>query len=138
QGLRLMSVVFNEETDGAGIHALIIGVTRYSHLEGGDGRRAADTCRLTQLSCAVQTTVAMFEWLINHQEFLPLPLMSCRLLISASPDELASNAPPRGYAEATLEEVLAAASEWRRAAASNRDNVTIFYFAGHGVQRTRT
>ena len=65
-----------------------------------------------------------------------MPLTSCRLLLSPSPPEIASEPALADLADAaTVENLNDAAYAWRADAASDRDNVTLFYFAGHGVQR---
>jgi Caspase domain len=132
-----MARVFFDPTPGAGLHALIVGVDRYPHLEGGDGPRAPNTYGMGQLTCAASTATRVFEWLMTYRRLLPYPLKSCRLLVSASPPQLAAHPPPAGFEEATLDNVLDAARDWRVDASGDPESSTLFYFAGHGVQRTR-
>jgi hypothetical protein len=114
-----------------GAHALIVGVSEYPHL-GGGRTPVADPWDMTQLTSAASTAHKVFEWLKSAT--LTAPLATCRVLLSPSPIEahLAGVADP-----ATLANVKQEARAWRADAASHPDNVTFFYFAGHGVQRTK-
>ena len=129
-----MSLLFdNRAALGAnpGAHALIIGVSRYPFLAGG-ATPVADPWGLDQLTASASSAHKMFEWLTGAR--LTVPLATCRVLLSPSPAE----AHLFGSAdEATFENVFADAHAWRLDAQSNADNVTFFYFAGHGVQRDK-
>jgi hypothetical protein len=116
-----------------GVHALIVGVSRYPFLAGGD-TPVADPWDLGQLTSAASSAHAMFEWL--KQARLPVPLATCRVLLS--PSSSVSEAPLAGLTEeATFDNVFAEAHAWRQDAASHQSNITLFYFAGHGVQRDK-
>jgi hypothetical protein len=116
-----------------GVHALIIGVSRYPFLAGGD-TPVADPWGLGQLTSAASSAHAMFEWLKKAR--LPAPLATCRVLLS--PSAAASEAPLAGLTDqATFDNVFADAHAWRQDAASHQSNITVLYFAGHGVQRDK-
>jgi hypothetical protein len=114
-----------------GVHALIIGVSRYPFLAGGV-TPVADPWGLDQLTSSASSAHKMFEWLLGAR--LPVPLATCRVLLSPSPSEghLAGVAN-----EATFQNVFDDAHAWRQDAQSNAENITFFYFAGHGVQRDK-
>jgi hypothetical protein len=114
-----------------GVHALIIGVSAYPHLAGGTAP-VADPWGMSQLTSTATTAQKIVDWLASA--LLPVPLATCRLLLSPSPAEaaLAGTA-----AAATVDNLLVEADLWRQDASTNRDNVTLFYFAGHGIQRTK-
>lgn len=78
----------------------------------------------------------MRDWLDASASRLSVPLGRCTTLLSPSPGEMALNA----FADriATHDAVSRALLEWREDCASDPDNLAFFYFAGHGVQRTRT
>lgn len=114
------------------VHALIIGVSEYPFLAGG-AQPVADSWGMDQLTSTAATAHTVFEWLRTAQ--LPLPLATCRVL-------LAPSAVTEGHRAGlthtpTLVNVLADASDWRDDAATHPDNITFFYFAGHGVQRNK-
>jgi hypothetical protein len=123
---------------GPGLHALIVGVSQYRHLLGGSGPTASFV-DLRQLSSAARSAYALYRWLLDRQQRLPIPLASVRLLLSPSPEEL--DAEP-GLAELSgpcgLEAFLTAAYDWRADADTHRGGYTLFYFAGHGIQANGT
>lgn len=118
------------------LHALIIGVSAYPHLPGGDGPPAPDGYGLTQLTAAARSAMAVRNWLDASDNRLSVPLGNCTTLLSPSPGEMAFCKSAAGLA--TRDEVSRALLDWRDDCASDPDNLAFFYFAGHGVQRTRT
>jgi hypothetical protein len=116
-----------------GVHALVIGVSSYPFLTDG-AQAVPDPWGMGQLTSTAASAFKMFEWLQRTRAKLPVPLATCRVLLSPSPQEPHLN----GVADAaTTMNVLAAANDWRNDASTHPDNVTFFYFAGHGVQRTK-
>lgn len=115
-----MSLVFDcRSTLGSrpAVHALVVGVGEYAD-------------RSWYLPPAVASASAIATWLQKHS--LAEPLATCRVLFSPSTD-LAGSGPT---ALATIDNFLRSASEWRADAASHRDNIALFYFSGHGFQRS--
>jgi hypothetical protein len=89
-----------------------------------------------QLTTSVRSAVAIAEWLRNAGSRLETPLASVELLLSPSPGER-RDVPGAAEAEpATRENLRRAALEWRAKCAEDPENVALFYFAGHGVERT--
>jgi hypothetical protein len=124
--------------DQPGLHALITGVSAYTNLPKGDQAGTPDSMDLYQLTSAALSAYKVYRWLVDHQHNLPVPLATCRLLLSPSSEELAAEATLNGLGAGTnLNNFLLAAKDWRQDAASNLDNMTFFYFAGHGAQRTK-
>jgi hypothetical protein len=129
-------LIFDEREQGTGLHALLVGVSSYPYLQSGE-KEKAETYGLGQLKSPARTVADIAQWLIKRKDRLGTPLRSCRLLASPSLAEqrnvpwLADSTP------ATMENMLKAAHAWRSDANSNNENATIFYFAGHGIQRTR-
>lgn len=129
-------LVFRSEDKGPGLHALVVGVSDYPNLIGGATERA-DTRGLRQLDSAARTAFDITVWLQQVSTRLGHPLRTCRLLASPSEAEL-QTAPDLARAlPATFDNLLAAALAWRDDAATDRAGATLFYFAGHGIQRTR-
>ncbi|MCY1021361.1 caspase family protein [Pyxidicoccus sp. MSG2] len=130
-----MSLVFDVRAslgDRPGVHALLVGVSGYRHLPPRD--QPSGPYDLKQLSSAATSTLRLFEWLQAHRDALPLPLATCRLLLTPSAGEAAAH--PSALA-ATRRHVERALRDWRRDARSHADGMTLFYFAGHGIQRSR-
>ncbi|ALJ36343.1 MULTISPECIES: caspase family protein [Azospirillum] len=125
-----------------GLHALLIGVSGYPYLSGGP-RNRGPAYGLGQLSAPARTVKDIAGWLIARKDKLTAPLKTCRLLASPSSLERHADQPITGVpplaevAPATLDTVLSAAAAWRTDASVHPQDVTLFYFAGHGIQRSR-
>lgn len=133
--------------DSAGVHALIIGVSRYDHLDGGSAP-APKTYGLGQLSVSALTAYRFFSWLRNGYTLDGWPIARVRLLMSplrrglgtATADELqACDELFRAHApEATFDNCKGAIENWYadmealQAPAAGR---SLFLFSGHGMER---
>jgi Caspase domain len=136
-----MPLVFDERArvgEAPGVHALIAGVSDYTHLPGGAGPPADKSFGMQQLSSAALSAYRIYEWLIARKDRLPAPLASVRLLLAATPPEVAAEpALAEITGSCTLSEFKSDAGAWRADARTHRESTTVFYFAGHGVQRTK-
>jgi caspase domain-containing protein len=133
-------VVDKRESAGGepGLHALLLGVSSYRHLPGGSAPRREDTLDLRQLSSAALSAYRLAEWLRRPTGRLARPLTTLRLLVAPSEAELAAEpALEEAAAGCTLDQVQDAASDWRDDASADREGMTIFYFAGHGIDRSK-
>lgn len=121
----------------AGIHVLIAGVSNYPYLSDEESPvtlyKKNDKVEMRQLSSSAYTAYKLWEWLFKNQQKLSLPLATCRLLLSPSDEE--SRKIPSTVPSCELDNLTEAAHEWRKDTSSNKDNITIFYFAGHGLRR---
>jgi Caspase domain len=117
------------------VHAILIGVSRYPFLDKGESP-VTDTWQMGQLTSMASSAYQMFQWLVraNAQGQLPVPLATCRVLLSPAPSEAA---PPGIGLPADLENIKVALTAWREDLKTHRDHVALFYFAGHGVQRSK-
>jgi hypothetical protein len=123
-----MSLVFEQKvSDGPACHAFIIGSSDYPHITTGPARQFG----FLPLSSAALSAERICRWLQNAM--LAAPLGSVRLLLSPGVDEpVQTQAAP-----CTLANFLQDAYDWRQAASRRRDNMTFFYFAGHGFAPTQ-
>jgi len=122
-------------TDGPSVHALVIGVSRYDHLPGGEGTLSTQPFArgLTQLGAAASSAARIAIWLRDRLDYPDTPLGSLRFLASPSATEV----PLPGGLEpppATHAEVRAALVAWRDDARRNAANVALLFVAGHGFQ----
>lgn len=120
-----------------GLHALLIGVSDYPYLEGGakENKDVERTLRLKQLTSTAMSAHNLYKWLVEREDKLRLAkLASVRLLLSPSAPEAAKMAGHPVGDRATWDNFLTATTEWREDAVSHKDNVTLFYFAGHGLE----
>src|SRR5215207_8928348 len=126
------------ELDGPGLHALVAGVSRYPHLPGGDGAPAAQALGMQQLTSCALSAFRIASWLRSRADRLTAPLATLRLLLSPSADEERVEPALRGVADAcTFDALRKSIAAWRTSAQENLHDATVFYFAGHGVQRSK-
>jgi hypothetical protein len=123
--------------DGPKLHAFIAGVSAYEHLPKPG--TLVPGLGLTQLDTAARSAWRVYQWLLAHQDDLSARLATVHLLLTPNADELAAvpelaafggdgNRCSRGNFEAD-------AMSWRELA--NGEDLALFYFAGHGIQRSR-
>lgn len=129
-------LVHQAEGSGPGLHVLLVGVSDYPFLEGGEEEQAS-CYGLGQLDSAARTAAEMMRWVLAPAGQLAWPVRSLRLLASPSPVERAASPVLADALPATLPNLRRAARAWRRDAAADPAGAALFYFAGHGVQRTR-
>jgi hypothetical protein len=120
----------------AELHALIIGVSAYPYLPDGTTPKA-NGYGMEQLSASAVSAYRLAQWLDEAAARLAVPVGSRRLLLSPSPSELALMPPAGSYKAATLDNIRTEALAWRTDCRSAKDNIAVFCFCGHGVQRTR-
>ncbi len=137
-----MTPIFDERSrlEGQpGLHALIAGVSAYPYFEEGNEKSADNNFELEQLSSAALTAYKIYCWLLDRQKHLPIPLATCRLLLSPSPDEIdkiiLEPELRRRVLPCKRKYFAAEAKAWRTDAYSHQDNITLFYFVGHGIDR---
>ncbi|MET7703313.1 caspase family protein [Streptomyces sp. NPDC005485] len=132
------SVIHLDEQAGpACSHALIIGVGKYPHLAGGESP-VADPDGMRQLSSPPLSARAFATWLLTEYHDPQRPLGSLALLLSE--EQPAPFVNPRTQQaheveNATIDNILAAITEWYDRADSHVDNRLVFYFCGHGVSQ---
>lgn len=136
-----MTLVFDESGHFhgmPGLHAFVVGVSAYPHLVQGEQVKTEANLGLKPLSSAALSAFRMFEWLRANRERTPLPLVSCHLLLAASNEELKKEPALVGLLDdPRFESFMQQAHTWREMASTHADNITLFYFAGHGAQRSR-
>lgn len=118
-------------------HAFIVGVGRYPHLSGG-GRETPGLPPLAQLTSPPISARALANWLIGTPlKHDAAPLGSVEMLLSDAGGQ--NYDVPGGtriaVEDATSERIEAAFGRWYDRCDAHRDNVALFYFCGHGVQK---
>jgi hypothetical protein len=133
--------------DGApAIHVLIAGVSDYPNLPAAGEPGTEKGLGMRRLSSTSFTAYLMLDWLLraSAEGRLSLPLGSVRLLLSPTEQECAASVgaaydvppiPELATPACSLQNFLLAAERWRESAKARRDAATLFYFAGHGIQR---
>lgn len=151
-----MTLVFDRTAELAGLpqtHALLVGVSEYTHLPGMT--EPADPARfgLRRLASPALSAWEICRWLATHADTLFRPLGSIRLLMSPAEEELAKLTPidiPQnietavpdgsqitavGVEPADWAHFVKEALAWRQVAATHRDGLGLFYYSGHGLER---
>lgn len=132
-----------------GTFAVIIGVSRYRHLDGGEAptedrgtRWIAEARDLGQLHVSALTAFQVFTWLSTQYWVDEAPVAGCWLLLSPTEEEkplLATNGRLPHYAEPTYENCDLAIRSWheslqRLPAAAGTSARGLFFFSGHGIE----
>jgi hypothetical protein len=121
-----------------GLHAFIVGVSAYPDLPADKTKLAAHHFGMQPLESGALSAFRVFEWLTDPRTRLARPLATCRMLLLPSAKELAAE--PKLAArigDCTPQAFLKDAADWRDDASQSPENITLFYFAGHGVRRTQ-
>ncbi|WLE01019.1 caspase family protein (plasmid) [Agrobacterium leguminum] len=124
-----------------GAHVMIVGISAYPHLAGGDAvELASDNGGLGQLELSALTSAKLFAALKSMGSIAGCRIKSCRLALAPSEAELSEvDALTDGhYASACFEPLRALAIDWardiRRDGRKQSENVALFFFSGHGVE----
>lgn len=124
----------------AGVHAVIIGISRYPHLDKGDGNLAPDNGGMGQLAVCAKTAARIFDWVKSASAIAGAPIATCRLLLGPTQAELTDvDALTQGHYGATdFKSVREAIEAWRdllaAGASDPNPNVAFYFFSGHGVE----
>jgi Caspase domain len=121
--------------DEARLHALIIGVGHYPHLNGGEGPFANDPLGLSQVTTAPLTAATIAKWLLDGYASTECPIGSVEVLISPDQAMRRSDTRVKRFERALFSAVEAAANQWKRRCSANRKNKAFFYFCGHGLNK---
>lgn len=137
-----MTIVFDDNSTDPGTHALLIGVGSYPFLHEG-ARPAAERLphhmKMGQLSSPPHSLKAFADWLADAAQGFcndARPLRSLQLLCSgAAPFTWGLPGQPAGAIDrADMANVRKAIIAWKGRAGRNEENMTVFYFCGHGLQ----
>lgn len=128
-----MTLLKNVVDAAPGVHALVVGVGTYPHLEGGKKAPFSDAQGMKQLGSPPKSAGVVANWLLNEHSVNGRPLKSLDVLVSGT-SQLVNDVGDKVKAEpATFVRVRDAIRAWKARGASNADNVLVFYFCGHGV-----
>lgn len=141
-------VYFQAPEDAPGppkTHVLVVGVSDYTHLDpaGPTYPGSSRTYGLRKLSSPALSALAFAKWIVENRATIPGGLASVRLLIAPSPAELQSPDWPSVWPSAyvaqapTLQGFTDAVYEWKKALSHDNAKRGVFYYAGHGIQKTK-
>lgn len=116
------------------LHAFVIGVGDYPHLNNGSGPVATNPLGLSQVTTPRHTAPAIANWLLNVYHNSSCPLGSVEVLVSPSTHIPA--VPEGALAEsATMQRIEDAFAKWMKRCSAQTDNIAFLYFCGHGLEK---
>lgn len=127
------------EVQGAGVHALVIGVSDYEFLPepGQFPELNRITLGLTKVNISATAAVRVASWLKERYWHPHCTMKTVRLLLSPSTKEkelpevaAASATQPR----ATKDNVWQAMQDWQNDCRNHPEDIAILYVSGHGIQ----
>lgn len=131
-----MTLVFGSSTPtaAAATHALVIGVGGYPFLERGERELVEDLEGLGQLTSPPVSARALADCLseLNNPD---APLRSVELLVSPVGTYTPPGGDPIEVEAATYDNITAAFDRWYQRCHTNKKNVALFSFCGHGLQK---
>ena len=133
-----MAVVIDNTPNTPHTHVFLIGVGEYPFLQGGSAYPgpSAGVPALGQLTSPQASVTALYtaiKHLHNTTAWLT-PLGSIEVVVSPYPDasSVMTEAAPM---PATLQNIKIAYAEWKDRCNDHPDNVALFYFCGHGLEK---
>ena len=131
-----MPLIHDRPDINPGLHALIIGVSQYTHLPALDDPSTARSFGLRSLTTAASSAFALFKWLTQRAR--PPVLWQASVCDPPSDEEIKKQPELRQYASScSVSDLIVEASEWRINARANAKGMTLFYFAGQGMGRSK-
>ncbi len=124
----------NIVTNAPRLHALVVAVAAYPHLNGGGGPPALEPLGLSQVTTPRYTGLAIAEWLLTRYQNPVCPIGSVEMLLSPNQAVPSPNGPVPA-ASATMANIKAAFTKWKKRCSANPGNIAWFYFCGHGVTK---
>lgn len=133
-----MSLVLDRNITGPAAHALVIGVGHYRHLSGGAEEKVQSVQGigiLKQLTSPPRSAVAFSKWLESHKDQWRVPLSTIELLVSPAEADPDVGTGSTNFEAATIANIQTAYGNWKARCDADKDNIAIFFFSGHGVEK---
>ena len=134
-----MALIFDQIADDQPqLHAFIIGVGGYRHMADGTEPREQSwesVGVLRQLTSPPRSALAFRDMLLNTQNQWKVPLGSIEFLLSHAPSDAEPDGTGKVFEAATIANIKTAFSNWFRRCEKHEDNIALFYFCGHGVEK---
>ena len=131
-------IVHNDPTNGPATHVVLIGIGDYPHLVDGKGEKTDHHDGMAQLTSPPVSARYLADWFITKYNNPEKPLSTVTLLLSES-KKLKYTHPITKKASnieiATLSNVKIALRAWKLLGDQNGDNITFFFYCGHGISQ---
>lgn len=123
--------------DAPGTHVLVIGIGTYDYLLGGEMKNPEVAGGMHQLPAAARSARAAATWFLEEFDDSRRKLASLAIVLSEkSPARFAHprcNIPEHDLPNGDIESVSDAIDRWSQRASSDRRNLAVLYFVGHGL-----
>lgn len=130
-------IMHREDMDGPGTHVLIIGIGSYDYLVGGRLENREVAAGMRQLPAAARSARAAADWFLDAFADDRRPLASLALVLSeplvARYAHHKANLTGQDLPNGDMEGVAEALDEWVQRSSSDRRNLAVLYFVGHGL-----
>ena len=134
-----MALVLNNLSNRPQTHALVIGVGGYPHMPGGVDPRTQvqlDVGVLKQLTSPAPSAVFFTQWLLDRSAAWRAPVGTVDLLVTPAPGQRAGRPATVRGTPATMANIRQAYDAWKQRCDSHPDNIAVFYFCGHGLEKS--
>jgi hypothetical protein len=129
-----VTLVVDRPVTGPATHVLLVGVAHYRHLPGGEGPFLRDPLGLRQIAAPALSVQLLLDTFADVYRRTAAPLATVDVLLSGGTVTAPGGSPVEVEA-ATMANVKAAVRAWAERAGEHPDNVAVFSFCGHGVER---
>ncbi|MBB5427474.1 hypothetical protein HDG40_005653 [Paraburkholderia sp. JPY158] len=124
---------------GAGLHAVVIGVNRYLHLNNGGAAERVQYHGMNQLESPVPSALRLARWLMNGRVDASAPLRTLRVLVTnperCAPDLLDADVP---CVPPVFNNIRESVFDLMHKGNEDPENKLLFYFCGHGLSYSGT
>jgi hypothetical protein len=131
------ALVFEHQIDGPGTHVLLIGIGAYRYLLDGPDENPEAADEMGQLDAPPKSAKALADWFLDNFDNPDRPLASLALVVSADKPvryvHAKATAPAHDLPRGAIAEIKDAVRGWNQRASADRNNMTIFFFCGHGL-----
>lgn len=131
-------ILDNIQPDTPQTHVLIIGVGGYRYLSGGAEQKQhtiESIGLLKQLSSPPKSALAFRKFITETADRWKAPLGSIEFLLSPSPDDPDPSGENENFEPATIHNITQAYGRWKNRCNSLEENMAIFFFCGHGLEK---
>jgi hypothetical protein len=135
-----MALIFDDIKNEPQTHVFLIGINNYPHLKGGAQEKTqgfAGNYQLEQLTSPAISISVLYEVImkLHKMKAWVRPLGSIELLMSPTPGT--NPLPGIQKQPATIQNIRGCYFNWRQRCETNKDNVALFYYCGHGLEKGR-
>lgn len=134
-------LVFFDGTDEPGTHVLIVGIGHYPCLLGGEKENSSLAEGMGQLDAPPISARKLAQWFLEDFHNPEKPLRSIAMVVSEREPSTFQHAralPPHPLPRGDGAEVEDVIQRWIARSSGKSDNLTVFFFCGHGISSAQS